>query len=168
MRPCSGRFAAIAAALIFAGTLGGCSNDALKANQQQLEQQQGELDQLKKDVAALQAQHPPAYSTAPSNTSNTSVAGGCDKAVMQVATRKGGERFAASDFNRALGYYQDALSACPASAQAQLNVARTFEAMGDRDQAIAHYKVASAATGPNDRDAAREARDAIARLNGST
>jgi tetratricopeptide (TPR) repeat protein len=167
MRPCPGRFAAIAAALIFAGTLGGCSNDALKANQQQLQQQQGELDQLKKDVAALQAQQssPPAYSTAPSNTS---VSGGCDKAVMQVATRKGGERFAASDFNRALGYYQDALSACPASAQAQLNVARTFEAMGDRSQAIAHYKLASAATGPNDGDAAREARDAIARLNGST
>jgi tetratricopeptide (TPR) repeat protein len=167
MRPCSGRFAAIAAALIFAGTLGGCSNDALKANQQQLQQQQGELDQLKKDVAALQAQQssPPAYSSA---ASNTSVAGGCDKAVMQVATRKGGERFAASDFNRALGYYQDALSACPASAQAQLNVARTFEAMGDRDQAIAHYKLASTATGPNDTDAAREARDAIARLSGST
>jgi tetratricopeptide (TPR) repeat protein len=159
------------AVLILVTPLSGCSGGAAAENQRQLEQQQGELDQLKKDVAALQAQQStPSYNTSAGSTSaaGNPAPGGCDTAVMRVATRKGGERFAATDFARALGYYQDALTACPASPQAQLNVARTFEAMGDRTQAIAHYKLASEAVGAGDADAVRQAREAIARLNGST
>jgi len=33
---------------------------------------------------------------------------------MQVATKHGGDRFAASEFTKALGYYQDAITAEPA------------------------------------------------------
>ena len=148
------------ATLILAGVLSGCLQAAIEANQHQLEQQQGELDQLKQQVVALQTQQSQSYST------TASAPGACDKTVMDVATHKGGERLAASDFTRALGYYQDAVTACPANAQAQLNVARTFEAIGDRTQALAHYKIASNATG--DPDAARQAREAIARLGGPT
>ncbi|HVA41251.1 MAG TPA: tetratricopeptide repeat protein, partial [Candidatus Binataceae bacterium] len=93
--------------------------------------------------------------------------GSCDKAVMQVATRHGGERLAASEFTKALGYYQDAVTACPTSAQAQLNVARAYEALGDRDQAMEYYKRAVQAA-PSDHDAnpavAEQARQALARL----
>jgi tetratricopeptide (TPR) repeat protein len=170
MKRCFGRLPAIFAVLILVTPLFGCSGGAAAENQRQLEQQQGELDELKKDVAALQAQQStPSYNTASSTSAGGNPApGGCDTAVMHVATRKGGERFAATDFAHALGYYQDALTACPANAQAQLNVARTFEALGDRTQAIAHYKLASEAAGPDDANAARQAREAIARLNGST
>jgi len=98
--------------MVAASLLAGCFNDALlKANQQQLEQQQTQLNQLKQEVAALQTQHAP--------YSNPSVTpGSCDPNIMHEATRKGGERFAASDFSAALSYYQDALTACPNNAQA--------------------------------------------------
>jgi len=134
----------------------------MEANQRQLEQQQTELDQLKQQVSALQVQQSQSYNTTAPKP------GGCDKDVMEVATRKGGERFAASDFPHALGYYQDAVTACPASAQAQVNLARTFEALGERTQAVEHYKLAASANGAGDADAARQAREAMARLGGAT
>lgn len=160
MRQRPNRSLLVIVALIFTGALSGCLQEAIETNQKQLQQQQAELDQLKQEVAALQTRQSPSYGT------TAPPPGSCDKAVMEVATRKGGERFAASDFTRALGYYQDAVTACPTNPQAQLNVARTFEAIGDRNQALAHYKLASAATG--DADAARQAREAIARLGGAT
>ena len=139
----------------------GCLSDAIKQNQQQLDQQKAELDQLKQQVADLQAAQQPSYpTTAPPP-------GSCDKAVMQVATRHGGERFAASEFDKALGYYQDAVTACPTSAQAQLNVARAYEALGDRDQAMDYYKRAIQSA-PSDHDAvpgvSEQAQQALARL----
>src|SRR5690348_14392268 len=96
--------AAVSVCLIILALLAGCSNDALlRANQQQLERQQIELGQLKQEVTALQTPHP-AYNQPPSTT------GSCDQNIMREATRKGGERFAASDFSGALSYYQDALT----------------------------------------------------------
>jgi len=86
---------------------------------------------------------------------------------MREATRKGGERFAASDFSAALGYYQDALTACPNNAQANVNLARVYEAVGDRAQAVAHYRTAANASGADaDAEAARDARVALSRLGG--
>ena len=141
--------------------LAGCLSDAIKQNQEQIDQQKAELAQLEQQVAALKAAQQPAYSTAPP------VAGACDKPVMQTATRRGGERFAAGEFYKALGYYQDAVTACPTSALAELNVARAFEALGDRDQAISYYRRA-AAVARADQDAdpalADQARRALARL----
>jgi len=152
---------------MFAAALAGCLGGAIAANQRQLDQQQKELDELKQQVVALQGaqQAPPSYVATPA--SHDAAVGGCDRAVMREATRKGGERFAASDFTHALGYYQDAVTACPGSGQAQLNVARAFEAIGDRAQAISHYKRASQATDAEGADAVRQAREAIARLGGA-
>ena len=147
--------------IIVASLLAGCFNDAmLKANQQQLEQQQTQLNQLKQEVAALQTQHAP--------YSNPSVTpGSCDPNIMHEATRKGGERFAASDFSAALSYYQDALTACPNNAQANVNLAPAYEAIGDRAQALAHYRLAANASGSDaDADAVRNARAALSRLGG--
>jgi len=130
----------------------GCLDEALiKANQQELQQQRAELEQLKQEVAAIQAQGS-SYNRPPA------LAGSCDEGIMREATRKGGKRFAAGDFGGALSYYQDALTACPNSAQANLNVAHAYEAIGDRAQALAHYRAAAASGSASDRSAAAEAR----------
>lgn len=148
--------------LVYIGSvllLAGCFNDSLvKSNQEQLQQQQAELDQLKQQVARLETQR---------STYNYSsqLPGSCDSKIMLEATRKGGERFAAADFGGALSYYQDALTACPENAQANLNLARTYEALGDRAQAVSHYRAAAAAGSANP-ETARDARAALARLGG--
>ncbi len=145
---------AIAIALLLAGCLG----DEIKSNQRQLDQQQAQLDQLKQQIEALQNQRP-AYST------TSPAPGGCDETVMHEASRKGGDRFAANDFGHALGYYQDAVAACGKNGRAQLNLARTYEAMGERADALAHYKLAADASGADaDAVTASQARDALARL----
>ena len=136
----------------------GCLSDAIKENQRQLDQQKAELDQLKQQVADLKAAQQPSYPTV------APPPGSCDKAVMQAATRHGGERFAASEFDKALGYYQDAVTACPTSAQAQLNVARAYEALGDRDQAMNYYKRAIQSAPSEDAAVAQQAQQALARL----
>jgi tetratricopeptide (TPR) repeat protein len=150
--------AILLAAFMLAGPLAGCLQGAIDANRQQLQQQQAQLDQLKQEVSALRSQRP-SYSTAPL------APGACDMAVMKEATRKGGERMAAGDTARALGYYQDAVSACPASAEAQLNLANAYESIGDRAQAVQHYRLAADAK-PTDADAAaiQKAREALGRL----
>jgi tetratricopeptide (TPR) repeat protein len=152
---------ALGLALGMAFGAAGCMSDAIKQNQQQLDQQKAELDQLKQQVADLKAAQQPAYpTTAPPP-------GTCDKTVMQVATRHGGERFAASEFTKALGYYQDSVTACPTSAQALLNVAHAYEALGDRVRATDYYRRAVQAA-PADHDAspavAEQAQQALARL----
>jgi tetratricopeptide (TPR) repeat protein len=149
--------------LTFLALLSGCLQDAINASNQQLAQQQAELDQLKRQVAALQTQQAQHWSTAPTPPN------GCDTAVMREATRKGGERLAAGDLNRALGYYEDAATACPSSAQAQLNLAHAYESIGDRASALSHYQLAAEATGPNaEAGAVQRAREAIARMGGAT
>jgi tetratricopeptide (TPR) repeat protein len=149
---------AIVSVVLMALGASGCLSDAIKENQRQLDQQKTELDQLKQQVADLRAAQQPAYPTA------APPPGTCDKAVMQVATRHGGERFAASEFNKALGYYQDAITACPTSAQAQLNVARAYEALGDREQALDYYRRAIQSAPSDDAAVAQQARQALARL----
>jgi tetratricopeptide (TPR) repeat protein len=149
---------AIGLAIMMAVGAAGCLSDAIKEDQRQLDQQKAELEQLKQQVADLQNAQPPSYpTTAPPP-------GSCDKAVMQVATRHGGERFAASEFTKALGYYQDAVTACPTSAQGQLNVARAYEALGDREQAMNYYKSALQSAPSEDAAVAEQARQALARL----
>jgi tetratricopeptide (TPR) repeat protein len=89
----------------------------------------------------------------------------CDKAGMQMAISQGGEQFAAKDFTRALGYYQEALTACPSSAQAHLNVARAYEALGDRDMAMDYYRRAIQFAPSDDAAVREQARQALARLS---
>jgi tetratricopeptide (TPR) repeat protein len=139
----------------------GCADEeALRANQQTLQAQQTELAQLEQQVTAIQSQ-PHSYQTAAMQP------GSCDLNVMRDATHKGAERFAAHDLGGALNYYQDAITACSSSARAQLNVARTYEAIGDRSQAIAHYRLAAQTdSSDSDSQAVHAAREALNRLGG--
>ena len=151
----------LAIIVINACALAGCVSDAgIKANEKLLEQQQAQIDQLKQQLAVLQARRPDYGTAAPA-------VGSCDSAVMREAVRKGGERFAAGDFVHAIGYYQDAVTACPQNAKTQLDLARSYEAIGDRVEAAEHYRLAANASGADaDADSVRQARQALARLGG--
>ena len=148
--------------LLAAFGIGGCMQDQIDANKQELSEQHAQLADLQREVDALKARTAAnAYSTAPS------APGACDPAVMREATRKGGERMAAGEVKSAFGYYQDAVTACPQSAEAQLNLANIYETMGDRASAIAHYRVAASASGPQaDAASVDKARAALQRFGG--
>jgi len=152
------RLVAVVSILVIAIT--GCMQDQIEANQRQLVQQEAELNQLKQQVAVLQNQGAhSSYNTAPLSPD------ACDSTVMKEATRKGGEQMTAGDPVKAAGYYQDAVIACPSSAEAQLNLAHTYELTGDRAGALEHYRLAANSTGPNaDLAAIQKAREALARL----
>jgi tetratricopeptide (TPR) repeat protein len=185
----TGRILMASPAALLVATFVGCGGiqQGIEENARQLKQQQAQLDQLKQEVAALQAQPtagtpqaggaPPSLSARvpagphPTSESITGFArgarsaAGCDQAVTREATRKGGKKFAAGEFAAALGYYQDAVAACPTSAQAELNVARAYEALGKRDEAIAHYQSATRlAANDGDNTAGKSAREALSRL----
>jgi tetratricopeptide (TPR) repeat protein len=164
----TGRILMASPAALLVATFVGCGGiqQGLEENAHQLKQQQAQLDQLKQEVAALQAQ---AAAGAPQSggapPSGTQSAAGCDQAVTREATRKGGKKFAAGEFTAALGYYQDAVTACPTSAQAEINVARAYEALGKRDQAIVHYQGATRlAAKDGGGTAGQSAREALSRL----
>ncbi len=149
---------ALFAAAIALAILPGCAQEALEANRRQVEANQAQIEQLQKQIVALtqQQNYPvPAPAAGPR--------GGCDKAVMGAATRRGGAAFAAGNLKRARGYYQDAVAACPGAAKAELNLGRVYEAMGDRTSATAHYRTA-ADSKDSDAAAVRDARAALSRL----
>src|SRR5581483_414056 len=83
--------------LLFALGAAGCQSAALEANQAQIEQQQQQIEQMQKEIASLKAQQSYATPMPPP--------GSCDHDVMAKATRQGGEKYAAGDFSKALGYY---------------------------------------------------------------
>jgi tetratricopeptide (TPR) repeat protein len=141
----------------------GCMGDQIKANEQLVQQQQAQLEQQQQEIEALQANQNQGYSPGVPS----SAPGGCDRRVESIATQRGGERFAAADYQKALGYYQDALTACPKDDRAQVNVARAYEAMGDKVAAINHYRIAADSSGPTDTDASEEAKSALLRLQAS-
>ncbi|HXW84681.1 MAG TPA: tetratricopeptide repeat protein [Candidatus Binataceae bacterium] len=137
-----------------------CNQGAIDANNRLVQQNQAIIEQNQKEIAELQAQQQ-SYSTTPPPP------GGCDKQVMADASRRAGDRVAAGDLRKALGYYQDALAACPGNPNALLNVANTEDALGNRDQAIVYYQQAAASTDPAGADAARQARATLKRLGAS-
>jgi tetratricopeptide (TPR) repeat protein len=146
----------------FAGlalTLVACQSAALQANQAQVEQQQKQIEQMQQQIEEMKAQNGSRTSPPPS--------GSCDHEVMAQATRQGGDKFAAGDFSGALGYYQDALAACPGNARAELNLGRAYEALNDKGQALAHYQNAASSSDPGESAAETEAHNAIDRLGGS-
>lgn len=89
----------------------------------------------------------------------------CDKGTMQMAIRRGGEQFAAREFTTALAYYQEAVTACPNSAQVQFNTARAYEALGDRYMAIEYYTRAIRSAPSDDVAVGAQARQALERLS---
>jgi tetratricopeptide (TPR) repeat protein len=145
----------------FAGlalTLVACQSAALQANQAQVEQQQKQIEQMQQQIEEMKAQNGSRTSPPPP--------GSCDHEVMAQATRQGGDKFAAGDFPGALGYYQDALAACPGNARAELNLGRAYEALNDKGQAIAHYQNAASSSDAGESAAETEAHNAIDRLGG--
>ena len=141
----------------------GCMGDQIEATKQSVQQQQAQLERQQQEIEALTANQNRSYT--PSGAASSP--GGCDKGVETAASQRGGDRFAASDFSKALGYYQDALSACPTDAMAEVNVARTDEALGNRVAAINHYRKAADNNSPTVSDATEGARAALERMQAS-
>ncbi len=135
----------------------GCEDQAIEANQRQVQQNQALIEQTQQEIVRLQGQQD-AEPVAPVGTPGT-----CDKKVEGAATRRGGDAYATGNMHKALGYYQDALTACSGSAQANLNLARTYEAMGDRASAIRYYHAAAKSNDP-DSVSAQEASSALSRM----
>lgn len=145
----------LAASVIFCASA--CGGAAIKANEQQVQQQQAQIEQMQQQIAALKSGQP-TYSTAPP------APGTCDKGVMAEATRRGGAKMATGEFQLAAGYYHDALTACPGNAQAEVNLARAYEALHENSKAISTYRLAATSTDPADAVAVQEARKALGRL----
>ncbi|HZC47342.1 MAG TPA: tetratricopeptide repeat protein [Candidatus Acidoferrum sp.] len=143
---------------LFALVGAGCGNDQVEATKKLVEQQQDQLERQQQEIESIKAGQnytPGVASTAP---------GGCDKGVETAASQRGGDKFAAGDFHKALGYYQDALSACSTDERAEVNIARTYEALGDNVSAIKFYRRAADAPGPTVSEAQEQAKAALLRL----
>ena len=81
-----------------------------------------------------------------------------------TATHRGGDRFAAGDFNKALGNYQDQLLACRNDEPAEVYVARSYEALGNKVAAINLYRKVADSNSATVSDAQDEAKAALLRL----
>jgi tetratricopeptide (TPR) repeat protein len=148
-------FASLAATL-----LPQCGDSSqLAANKQLVQQQQTEIEQMQQQIEALKTNQGAGYTPGVASSH-----GGCDKAVESTASQRGGERFAAGDFGKALGYYQDAVTACPSDDRAQLNVARSYEAMDDKASAIKIYRRIANENTPTVSAAQTQAQNALIRL----
>ena len=135
-----------------------CESAALKANENTVQQNQEQIERMQREIEDLKAQQ--AYRT-PQPTP-----GSCDRDVLARATRQGGENYSSGDFNKALGYYQDALAACPGNARAELNVGRAYEALNERERALNYYQQAASSGDPTEKAAEAEAHTAVDRLGG--
>ena len=141
----------------------GCMGDQIDATNKLVQQQQEQLEHQQQELEQLQANQNQGYTPGAA----TSPRGGCDKEVEMTATHRGGDKFAAGDFNKALGYYQDALLSCPNDDRAQVNVARTYEALGNKVAAINLYRKVADTADANSAtvsDAQEEAKAALLRL----
>jgi hypothetical protein len=152
---------ALASLVLLVAFCSGCANDAIEANRRQVEANQAIIEQNQRNIAMMQANQGP--SSQSSGSSGGSAAGGCDRKVEATATHRAGDAYAAGNMTKALGYYQDALTACPASAKAALNLARTDETMNNRAAAIRFYRQA-AASNDGDAQSIQDAKTALARL----
>jgi tetratricopeptide (TPR) repeat protein len=135
-------------------------SDQIDATNKLVQQQQEQLEHQQQELEALQANQNQGYSPGVATPAH----GGCDKQVETVASQHGGEKFAAGDFNKALGYYQDALLACPNDDRAEVNIARTYEALGNNASAINYYRRAADTNSATVSDAQEEAKAALLRL----
>jgi len=138
----------------------GCVGDQIDATNKLVQQQQDQLERQQQEIEAIKASQNQSYTPGVAASSP----GGCDKGVETAASQRGGDRFAAGDFHKALAYYQDALSACSTDDRAVVNVARTYEAMGDKASAIKFYRRAADSNSATVSDAQEEAKSALERL----
>lgn len=151
----------LALVLAFFATAGsGCGNDQIASTQAMVKQQQEQIEQQQQQIDALKN----AQSYTPGVASGP---GGCDRGVENAATERGGEQFSSGDFHKALLYYNDALSACPHDDQAEVNVARTYEALGNAPAAVKHYRIAADSNSAVVSTASDQAKAALVRLQAS-
>lgn len=136
----------------------GCANDAVEANKRQVQQNQALIEQSQQKIAMLQAQQ-----NSPPPPATPGMPGACDKKVEATATRSAGDAYTSGDMTKALGYYRDAVTACPSSSKANVNLARTYETLDNRDSAIRYYR-AAAASSDSDTASAGAAKSALSRL----
>lgn len=163
MRKFPARVPSLLAAALATFLLTGCGGDQqLESNKQLVLQQQTQIEQMQQQIEALKNNQATGYT--PGVSSNNS---GCDRGVETTATQRGGERFAAGDFSRALGYYQDAVTACPSDDHAQLNVARTYEALGETQAAIKIYRRVAGENTTTVTTSQTQAQNALVRLQAS-
>ena len=155
------RIAAAMAVGVLALIGSGCMGDQIDATNKLVQQQQEQLEHQQQELEALQANQNTGYSP---GVATSSPRGGCDKEVETVASKRGGDKFAAGEFNKALGYYQDALMACPTDERAEVNVARSYEALGNKVAAINLYRKVADSNSPTVNDAQDEAKAALLRL----
>jgi hypothetical protein len=87
----------------------GRMGNQIEATNKLVQQQQEQIEHQQQELEAIRASQNQSYAPGAATAS----AGGCDKGVETTATQRGGDKFAAGDFPKALDYYQDALSACP-------------------------------------------------------
>jgi tetratricopeptide (TPR) repeat protein len=147
----------------FAFATSGCMGDQIDATNKLVQQQQEQLEHQQQELEQLQANQNQNYTPGVASSPR----GGCDKDVETTATHRGGDKFAAGEFNKALGYYQDALLACPNDEKAEVNVARTYEALGNKVAAINLYRKVADVADSNSAtvsDAQDEAKAALLRL----
>jgi tetratricopeptide (TPR) repeat protein len=155
------RLVAIHLALCLLALAGvGCESDQIAANNKLIQQQQEQLEHQQQELEGLKASQNQTYTPGVASSPR----GGCDKEVESAASQRGGDKFAAGDFSRALDYYQDALLACPNDARAEVNVARTYEAQGNKVAAIKFYRKAADNGSATVSDAELEAQSALQRL----
>jgi len=151
----------VIAAAVAASMAGpGCVADNMAdVNSNLLQQQQRQIDDLQHQIDSLKQQQSKFYAL-----SSQVAPGGCDHGVMHDATQHGNDKLAARDYEAAIDYYEDAASACPNDAAAEFNLARAYEAEGERDQASAHYRRAANLGKGTQAGVGEEARAALSRL----
>ena len=142
----------------------GCMSDQIDATNKLVQQQQEQIEHQQQELEQLQASQNQGYTP---GAATASARGGCDKEVETIARQRGGDKFAAGEFNKALGYYQDALMACPNDEQAEVNVARAYEALGNKVAAINLYRKVADSNSATVSDAQEESKAALLRLQAS-
>ena len=136
----------------------GCANEAIEANKRQVQQNQALIEQSQRQIAMLQSQQ-----NSPPPPPAVGQPGGCDKNVEAAATKRAGDAYTSGDLSKAMGYYRDAVTACPASAKANVNLARAYETLDNRESAIQYYR-AAAASSDSDTVSTQAAKTALSRL----
>ena len=154
------RVTILAFAIGLSAAAGGCAGAQLAEMQSQVDAQQAQIESQAREIAEMRTQQQSAAVT------TMPPPGGCDEAVMHKALAHGDDQYGTGQYTNALGYYQDAATACPGNAQADLSLARTYEKLGDRQQAAQHYQLARDAAGGNT-TLAEQARQGIARTSGA-
>src|ERR1700686_5178326 len=81
---------------VFALVGSGCMGDQIDATNKLVQQQQEQLEHQQQELEQLQANQNQSYTPGVAGSAR----GGCDKDVEMTATHRGGDKFAAGDFNK--------------------------------------------------------------------